>query len=359
MGGWRRRRFRVAGSCRSVTRRVRVPLHRATPNPKTISAPCATPGVVQGAPPAALSPASHLGQKLQSAMVGPTGPSPVAHKRRRSGDLVVSPEPPREGSFHRNNTRSEACCKGTSTLRPGPRFVESGACAALALVHPRSSRDRPDPVFVVELRRSWQRDEPDNLRSSKRSPDTDWTENDVLDINSYRDLVAVVSFLPVMNKRFHLAVGAKHSTGGPIPTILRQAWPSPIRRQKLSLDTNRDHYGKGISEARGRANEAVPLEPQLHGTGPSRHTKRQERRVAPWWVVQHNELSPTPLLDLTTAASLGKMPTTLVRRLISPLTRSSGFVDQILRQCASGNAQNARTSSRRRRASWRRRGTGG
>src|SRR5947207_11283514 len=34
------------------------------------------------------------------------------------------------------------------------------------------------------------------------------------------------------------------------------------------------------------------------------------------------------------------MPTTLVRRLISPLTRSSGFVDQILRQCAVGNVVN-------------------
>ena len=37
-----------------------------------------------------------------------------------------------------------------------------------------------------------------------------------------------------------------------------------------------------------------------------------------------------------TAASLGEMPTTLVRRLISPLSRSSGFVDQILRQCLRG-----------------------
>ena len=42
-----------------------------------------------------------------------------------------------------------------------------------------------------------------------------------------------------------------------------------------------------------------------------------------------------------TAASLGKIPTTLVRRLISPLSRSSGFVDQILRQCASGKPVNA------------------
>src|SRR6188472_1933721 len=45
-----------------------------------------------------------------------------------------------------------------------------------------------------------------------------------------------------------------------------------------------------------------------------------------------------------TAASLGKMPTTRARRLISLLTRSSGLVDQIFDQCARGNAVNARTS---------------
>ncbi len=36
------------------------------------------------------------------------------------------------------------------------------------------------------------------------------------------------------------------------------------------------------------------------------------------------------------AASLGKIPTTLVRRLISPLRRSSGFVDHSFRQWAWG-----------------------
>src|SRR3982751_5143836 len=46
-----------------------------------------------------------------------------------------------------------------------------------------------------------------------------------------------------------------------------------------------------------------------------------------------------------TAASLGKMPTTRARRLISLFTRSSGFVDQVFDQCARGNAVNARTSA--------------
>src|SRR6187549_1376606 len=41
------------------------------------------------------------------------------------------------------------------------------------------------------------------------------------------------------------------------------------------------------------------------------------------------------------AAGFGKIPTTSVRRLTSRLSRSSGLVDQILRQCASGKVANA------------------
>ena len=42
----------------------------------------------------------------------------------------------------------------------------------------------------------------------------------------------------------------------------------------------------------------------------------------------------------------GKMPTTLLRRLISLFNRSSGLLLQILRQWLSGNALNARRSRR-------------
>ena len=46
----------------------------------------------------------------------------------------------------------------------------------------------------------------------------------------------------------------------------------------------------------------------------------------------------------TIAASLGKMPTTLVRRLISLFNRSSGLVLQILRQCSWRKCRKASTS---------------
>lgn len=45
------------------------------------------------------------------------------------------------------------------------------------------------------------------------------------------------------------------------------------------------------------------------------------------------------------AVSLGKMPTTSVRRLISLFSRSKGLIDQILRQCPIGKAVKAVTSA--------------
>src|SRR6478735_3191658 len=44
------------------------------------------------------------------------------------------------------------------------------------------------------------------------------------------------------------------------------------------------------------------------------------------------------------ASSLGKMPTTSVRRLISPFTRSIGFVECSFGRCAAGKLMYARTS---------------
>jgi hypothetical protein len=46
--------------------------------------------------------------------------------------------------------------------------------------------------------------------------------------------------------------------------------------------------------------------------------------------------SKAPIKRIT-AASLGKMPTTSLRRLISPLSRSSGFVLCSLVRCWGGN----------------------
>src|SRR3954466_165104 len=52
------------------------------------------------------------------------------------------------------------------------------------------------------------------------------------------------------------------------------------------------------------------------------------------------------------ASGLGKIPTTSVRRLTSRLSRSSGLVDQILRQSACGKSAKAVRSALASRSSW-------
>src|SRR6266480_3287454 len=69
------------------------------------------------------------------------------------------------------------------------------------------------------------------------------------------------------------------------------------------------------------------------------------REVAPRrlpFVMLFSQAQPT---RRTTAAVLGKMPTTSVRRLTSLFNRSSGLFDQIWRQCAAGNVRYASTSA--------------
>jgi hypothetical protein len=73
----------------------------------------------------------------------------------------------------------------------------------------------------------------------------------------------------------------------------------------------------------------------IHGCGEQGHRLFGEVAAVVgdplWWV--SIKTAPTSLI---TAAALGKIPTTRLRRLISLLRRSSGLVDQILRQWALG-----------------------
>ena len=60
-----------------------------------------------------------------------------------------------------------------------------------------------------------------------------------------------------------------------------------------------------------------------------------QREGGPYTSFCSSRMAPTRRVM---AASLGKMPTTSVRRLISPLTRSSGLVEWILARCSLGKA---------------------
>ena len=65
------------------------------------------------------------------------------------------------------------------------------------------------------------------------------------------------------------------------------------------------------------------------------YTFRPRKAVDKYGRVYVN-FSPAVSSDALTAASFGKMPTTSLRRLISPLSRSSGLVLCILVRCCAG-----------------------
>jgi hypothetical protein len=147
----------------------------------------------------------------------------------------------------------------------------------------------------------WCKDQPRYLKGDKRAPSPTWSDNEVLDVSAYTTLANIVAFLNVMNKQYQLAFRGQSRDVEPTPTILRDWWRSPKDQELFDLAANRNHYWLQLSAASDRAT-AVLLERRLPRHMPfETFPSHQERRVAPWSVIQHYELWPTPLLDLTTS----------------------------------------------------------
>jgi hypothetical protein len=148
--------------------------------------------------------------------------------------------------------------------------------------------------------REWRGSSPEDLRRTKAAPTEDWADNDVLDVTSYRDLFRAVAFLNVMNKQHQLVFRGQSRDVQPTPTLLRGEWTSP-RDGTFAIAADRAYYFSALDTACGRATRV------LLDTGLPRHRpfetygSNPERRVAPWAVVQHYELWPTPLVDLTSS----------------------------------------------------------
>ena len=105
-----------------------------------------------------------------------------------------------------------------------------------------------------------------------------------------------------MNKTSFLLFRGQSKDREPTPTLMRERWAHPTTGKLLSmtLDADREHYWDGLS----RATEivAMRLKGQLPRHRPfEQYTTRPWLRVAPWSVIQHYELWPTPFLDLTSS----------------------------------------------------------
>jgi len=139
---------------------------------------------------------------------------------------------------------------------------------------------------------------PRDLSHMRMWPDEVW-EEDAFEITDYKKLFQIVSFLNVMNKRASLLFRGQGRDVRPLPALYRDTWsPSAKAMGEIALGEQREHYLGQLQEACGRV---VPV---LRTRGLPRYRPFQnykQRPFAAWAVVQHYELWPTPLLDLTSS----------------------------------------------------------
>lgn len=113
---------------------------------------------------------------------------------------------------------------------------------------------------------------------------------------SYTELVDIVSFLSIMNKRHTLYFRGQASNWPLRPTAFRPIWTSlngtrhSIPNDPAVLQEIWDHLNGPIASIVLSACDGLPM--------PRRATLRMFREAV-WAVAQHYELWPTPLIDIT------------------------------------------------------------
>ena len=117
------------------------------------------------------------------------------------------------------------------------------------------------------------------------------------DVKSFAELIDVVAFLSVMNKRYSLLYRGQSRDRPLLPTLFRDQWMPPPGRDQGPVDlvSVRSKYWATLPQV-----ESVVLR-VLDEQGLPRWRHVHKRRQARWAVIQHYELWPTPVLDFTTS----------------------------------------------------------
>jgi hypothetical protein len=171
-----------------------------------------------------------------------------------------------------------------------------------------TNRAAEDEMYYgLDAWRLWLAEAPDNLRRASRSSDKVAT-TDTCNVRSFRELVKLVSFLSVMNKRDRLLFRGQAEDRPLLPTIQRGDWRVPHRDMRVPLAPHRQYYWDALDHVCDRV--ASILRGKLPRHRPfETFREHPERRIAPWAVIQHYELWPTPVIDYTeslrVAASFG------------------------------------------------------
>jgi hypothetical protein len=116
-------------------------------------------------------------------------------------------------------------------------------------------------------------------------------------VSSFVELVSLIAFLSVMNKRLVLLFRGQRQDFPLRPTLFRDTWKSPLApdSERVPLADARMHYWAALTSVESIVMRVL----ERHGVPRWRHLKAY--REARWAVIQHYELWPTPLLDLTSS----------------------------------------------------------
>lgn len=159
-----------------------------------------------------------------------------------------------------------------------------------------------DKVYGLFAFEEWR--ERNNARSDTRLDLKDTRESSgrprlaSLPVSSYAELVIVISFLTVMNKRLALLFrGQTQDFPRTVPSLYRDVWPhwADPGLPPVPIAGAREYFWDTLTEVEDRVFAVLWEE----GLPRWRHVKLT--RPAKWAVIQHYDLWPTPLLDFSTS----------------------------------------------------------
>jgi hypothetical protein len=191
----------------------------------------------------------------------------------------------------------------------------------------------------------WKRSQPKDLSEWERPSAPEWDDNPVELVASFRDLVQIVAFLQVMNKRRHLVFRGQSGDFEPTPTITRKTAMGPTG-VAISPAADLGHYLRELREL-GHHVSRILVRDGLPRSRPFEHSLHTpQRRVAPWSVIQHYELWPTPMLDVTTSLRVAATFAIGLHHAVRGESARSGFLYVFALDSVDSDVMELKASSR-------------
>lgn len=143
--------------------------------------------------------------------------------------------------------------------------------------------------------RVWNEEKRDDLSGTQTNTSEareDW------EVHSFSELLGCVAFLTSMNKRLTLFFrGQTSDEWEPLPMLFRSEWRCFESKRTFAIGENRQRYWEELP----RIGERVFRICEDKALGLPRRLGLRDIREVQWAVIQHYEIWPTPLIDITSS----------------------------------------------------------